>query len=216
MDFTSAREHMVLGQVRTWDVVDDRVLDVMSTLPREAFLPEAWRNAAYADISIPIGDGERSFTPRLEGRILQAVDTKRGDRVLEVGCGSGYLSACLAQLGGSVIAMERHEALVAAVEQRLTQNEIKGVEVSLADASETLPDGRFDVIVVGGAIAHSRTRFESALQEGGRLFVVEGKGPTMTAFRIERLSEDRWQREALFETRMPYLHNFGPKPKFEF
>ncbi|MEL6216820.1 MAG: protein-L-isoaspartate O-methyltransferase [Pseudomonadota bacterium] len=216
MDFTSAREHMVLGQVRTWDVVDDRVLEVMSTLPREAFLPEAWRNAAYADISIPIGDGERSFTPRMEGRILQAVDTKRGDRVLEIGCGSGYLSACLAQLGGSVIAMERHEALVVAVEQRLTQNDIKGVEVSLADASETLPDGRFDVIVVGGAIAHSRTRFESALQEGGRLFVVEGKGPTMTAFRIERLSEDRWQREALFETRMRYLHNFGPKPIFEF
>ncbi|MEL7311454.1 MAG: protein-L-isoaspartate O-methyltransferase [Pseudomonadota bacterium] len=216
MDFTSAREHMVLGQIRTWDVVDDRVLEVMNSLPREAFLPAAWQNAAYADVSIPIGGGERTFTPRMEGRILQAVGTKIGDRVLEIGCGSGYLSACLAELGGSVLALEISGALLAQAGESLERTGISGVEFAEADASESLPNERFDVIVVGGAVAHSRARFESALQEGGRLFIVEGRGPTMTAFRIERLAEDRWQREALFETQLPYLQNLGPRPSFEF
>ncbi|MEM6817392.1 MAG: protein-L-isoaspartate O-methyltransferase [Pseudomonadota bacterium] len=216
MNFDAAREHMVTGQVRTWDVVDDRVLETMSELPRELFIPEQWRQSAYADLPIPIGSGQRMFTPRMEGRILQAVGVKMGDDVLEIGAGSAYLSACLAHLGGTVTALEIDPDLAKQAEATLSAVEIERVTVVNADASSELPSQPYDVIVVGGAVSGSITVFETLLREGGRLFVVSGQGPTQTAYRIERLSQDHWQREALFETELPFLKGFAPAPAFEF
>ncbi|MEL6367870.1 MAG: protein-L-isoaspartate O-methyltransferase [Pseudomonadota bacterium] len=216
MNFDAAREHMVTGQVRTWDVVDDRVLETMSKLPRELFIPEQWRQSAYADLPIPIGSGQRMFTPRMEGRILQAVGVRTGDDVLEIGGGSAYLSACLAHLGGKVTALEIDQSLAAQAETTLADAAINGVTVVNSDASSELPSQPYDVIVVGGAESGSLAVFETLLREGGRLFVVSGQGPTQTANRIERLSQDHWQREALFETELPFLQGFSPTPAFEF
>lgn len=216
MDFAVAREHMIAGQVRPWDVVDDRVLSVMAELERERFVPDAWRNAAYTDVAIPLPCGQRMFTPRMEGRILQAAAIKPGDQVLEIGAGSGYLSACIGQLGGLLTALEREPTLADQARENLQKTGVVGVTVETADASEDLPSQRFDVVILGGAIAVDTSVFEGLLSEGGRLFAITGNGPTQTAMRVERLAESRWQRESLFEYALPYLTGFGPERKFEF
>ena len=223
MDFATARAQMVASQVRTWDVVDDRVLQVMSDVPRERFLPDAWQNAAYADLPVPIGEGQVTFTPRVEGRLLQALGVRDGDRALEIGCGSGYLTACLVTLGATVTAIDNRASLAQRAEASL--NAVlgsadavahPGFQVSHQDLAERTSEGTFDLIVAGGAIAGELDRLETKLTEGGRLFAVTGTGPVMTAWRVERAGSDRWQREALFETVLPYLDGFAPAAALEF
>lgn len=207
---------MVNHQVRTNDVIDDAVLDVMNTISRDVFVPEQWREAAYADAGVPIGEGERMFSPRLDGRILQAVEIRPGERALEIGTGSGYLAACMARLGASVVALERKEALAEAARGHLAAAHIEGVEVRHAEAPAGLPAERFDVIVVGGAIAQGVEAFQQKLAPEGRLFVVEGQAPAMSARLIRRASEDRWYAEDLFETVLPHLVGYEPRPGFRF
>lgn len=216
MDYELARAHMVNHQVRTNDVIDDAVLDVMNTISRDVFVPEQWREAAYADAGVPIGEGERMFSPRLDGRILQAVEIRPGERALEIGTGSGYLAACMARLGASVVALERKEALAEAARGHLAAAHIEGVEVRHAEAPAGLPAERFDVIVVGGAIAQGVEAFQQKLAPEGRLFVVEGQAPAMSARLIRRASEDRWYAEDLFETVLPHLVGYEPRPGFRF
>lgn len=216
MDYELARQQMVTQQVRPYDVMDDAVLDVMSVLGRDVFVPPAWREAAYADAGVPIGEGERMFSPRLDGRILQAVAIRPGDRALEVGTGSGYLAACMARLGASVVAMERREALAEAAREHLAAARIERVEVRRAEAPVDLPTERFDVIVVGGAIAHGSEALQQQLAIGGRLFVVEGRAPIMSARLVRRAAEDRWYAEDLFETVLPHLVGYEPRPGFRF
>ncbi len=216
MDYELARHQMVTQQVRPYDVIDDAVLDVMATIGRDAFVPETWREAAYADAGVPIGEGERMFSPRLDGRILQAVAIRPGDRVLEVGTGSGYLAACMARLGATVVALERNEALAGTAREHLAAAHIEGVDVRHAAAPADLPAERFDVIVVGGAIAHGSEGFQEQLAIEGRLFVVEGQAPAMSARLVRRASEDRWYAEDLFETVLPHLVGYEPRPGFRF
>lgn len=216
MNFEQARHQMVTQQVRSFDVLDDAVLEVMNLLPREHFVPEAWRDAAYADAGVPIGHGQRSFSPRIDGRILQAAAVQAGDRVLEIGTGSGYLAACMALLGGHVTTLERVSELAEAARNNLRQAGVDRVTVHEAEAPAALPDERFDVIVVGGAIARGSKALEQLLDLEGRLFVVEGTAPAMTARLVQRAAEDRWYAEDLLETQLPYLVNFEPQPSFEF
>ncbi|MEL6199940.1 MAG: protein-L-isoaspartate O-methyltransferase [Pseudomonadota bacterium] len=216
MNFEHARFQMVTQQVRSFDVLDDAVLEVMNQLPREHFVPEAWRDAAYADAGVPIGHGQRTFSPRIDGRILQAVSVQAGDRVLEIGTGSGYLAACMALLGGHVSTLERVGELAEAARNNLRQAGIDRVTVHEAEAPAGLPDERFDVIVLGGAINRGSKALEQLLDLEGRLFVVEGDAPAMTARLVQRAAEDRWYAEDLLETQMPYLVNFEPKPSFKF
>ncbi|MEL6869296.1 MAG: protein-L-isoaspartate O-methyltransferase [Pseudomonadota bacterium] len=216
MNTELARQQMVYQQVRAWDVFAPDVLDTLASVARERFVPEAWRDAAFADINIPLGSGQRMFTPKLEGRILQALDIAATDSVLEIGCGSGFLTACLAMLGGRVHALDRLDAMVAMTEANLAANEIDGVQVEALDVTLGLPQQQYDVIVVGGSVATSLKPFEAQLKTGGRLFAVTGEGATAVAMRVRKFSDERWEREALFETALPPLHDFAMPATLDF
>ena len=211
-----ARAKMIEQQVRAWDVLDKTVLDVLAATPREEFVPPAFRPLAFADAEVPIGHGESMMTPTVEGRVLQALELEPGDRVLEVGTGSGYLTACLAKLAGSVVSIELHADLLASAGDRLEAAGIDNVELLEMDAMRALPEGRFDAIAVTGSIQHFDPRFVEALRRGGRLFVVVGDAPVMDARLVRFEGENDWFSESLFETVLkPLVHGAEP-PKFAF
>ena len=208
MDFEQARHNMIEQQVRPWDVLDQRVLDVMTTLPREAFVPEQYRALAFADISIPLGQDQVMMSPKLEGRLLQALDIKPDDTALEIGTGSGYLTACLASLGHHVTSWEIFPELSAAAKARLVEQDIGNVTLEVGDATREIADeARYDVIAVTGSVPVLQQQFHANLKPGGRLFVITGKPPIMEALLITRLDADTWARESLFETSLPPLVN---------
>ncbi len=216
MNTEIARAKMIEQQVRAWDVLDKTVLDVLAATPREEFVPPAFRPLAFADAEVPIGHGESMMTPTVEGRVLQALELEPGDRVLEVGTGSGYLTACLAKLAGSVVSIELHADLLASAGDRLEAAGIDNVELLEMDAMRALPEGRFDAIAVTGSIQHFDPRFVEALRRGGRLFVVVGDAPVMDARLVRFEGENDWFSESLFETVLkPLVHGAEP-PKFAF
>ncbi len=216
MNIEFARQQMIGQQVRSWDVIDEQTLDVMARVKREAFAPPDWRISAFVDTPIPIGHGQYMDAPKLDGRILQAMGISPGERAYEIGTGSGYLSACMAAFGAHVLSVERIEPLAAFARDNIERQNIAQVTIEHQDASEQLPKQRFDVIVAGGSVAGSIAALEQLLTVGGRLFVVQGAGPAMTAMRVERMAEERWYRESLFETMTAPLHGFGPLPEFQF
>jgi protein-L-isoaspartate(D-aspartate) O-methyltransferase len=215
MDYTKARETMVEQQVRPWDVLDVRVLDVLVRLPREAFVPETHRALAYADIELPLGHGERMMKPVVEGRALQALELEAGDEVLEIGTGSGFLSACLGRLARDVVSLERHADFVDLARARLQAQGIANVAVEVADAMTWNTDRRFDAICVTGAVAAVPSRFLQWLRPGGRMFVVRGNPPVLDAALL-RQDVNGIRTESLFETDIPYLVGAAPVPAFVF
>ena len=204
---TRLRERMVRSQVRCWSVLDDRVLGVMRDLPREDFVPEQYRSLAYADLALPLPGGQEMMTPSVEGRILQALDLKPGDRVAEVGAGSGWLAACLARMAGEVHSVEISPELHAAATERLSTH--GNVKTWCADAFEWEPEGVYDAVVLTGSMPRYEERFEKWLDDGGRLFCIVGRQPIMEALLI-RPGQPR-QEESLFETVATALTN-APQP----
>ncbi len=217
-DYAKARELMVEQQVRPWDVLDLRVLDAIATLPREAFVADAHRELAYADLALPLGDGESMMKPVLEGRALQALQPQAGEDVLEIGTGSGYLAACLGYLARDVVSLERHPGLADAARARLAAQVIANVDVVTADAFAWDTERRFDVVCVGGAVDAIPSRFIEWLRPGGRLFVVRGRAPAMEAVLVRRDPDavNGILVESLFETELPYLVGAAPAPEFKF
>lgn len=213
MDYTKAREMMVEQQVRPWDVLDVRVLDVLVRLPREAFVPETHRALAYADIELPLGHGERMMKPVVEGRALQALDLQPGDEVLEIGTGSGFLAACLGMLARDVVSIDRHADFVDLAHERLQAQGIANVAVEAADAMTWDTDRRFDAVCVTGAVAAVPSRFLQWLRPGGRMFVVRGNPPVMDAVLLHQ-EANGIRSESLFETEIPYLVGAAPVPAF--
>ena len=201
----AARRQMIDPQVRAWDVLDPRVLATLAAVPRERFVPEAYRAVAFADAPIPIGHGQWLLPPALEGRILQALAPVRGERVLEVGTGSGFFAACLAHLTGSVDSIEIHADLAAGAARAIEAAGIARVSIETADAlaREYGPD--YQVVAVTGSLPAPERRLERALAVGGRMFVVIGSGPAMEARLVTRTGEDSWLSEVLFETRIEPL-----------
>src|SRR3546814_17313872 len=179
MDYTKARETMVEQQVRPWDVLDVRVLDVLVRLPREAFVPETHRALAYADIELPLGHGERMMKPVVEGRALQALELQPGDEVLEIGTGSGFLAACLGRLARDVVSIERHADFVALARARLQAQGVANVAVEVAAAMTWNTDRRFAALSVPGAVSSVPSRFLPCPRPGGRMFVVLGHPPVV-------------------------------------
>lgn len=214
IDYAKAREVMVEQQIRPWDVLDPRVLDVLATVPRERFVPAAHRNLAYADISLPLGHGESMMKPVVEGRTLQALELAPGDDVLEIGTGSGFLSACLGQLAREVVSLERHADLADAARANLAAQGTGNVNVITADAFSWDNSRRFAAICVTGAVAAIPTRFIEWLQPGGRMFIVRGRSPAMEAVLLRNASGSP-RIESLFETDLPYLAGAAPAPTFE-
>ena len=216
-DFARARELMVEQQVRPWDVLDARVLEVLSTLPRDAFVPEAWRSLAYADLQLPLGHGEVMLKPIVEGRALQALALQPADEVLEVGTGSGWFAACLGRLSRSVLSLDLHADFVEAARARLAAQGLGNVEVEAADALHYTPQRPFDAVCVSGAMAAIPGRFVEWLRPGGRLFLVRGEAPAMEAVLVTRIGAgvNDVRIESLFETDLPYLAGAAPAPSFD-
>jgi len=214
-DYAKARELMVEQQIRPWDVLDGRVLDVLVRLPREAFVGERHRALAYADLELPIGHGETMFKPVLEGRALQALALQGGESVLEIGAGSGFMAACLGSLAREVVSIERHADLAEAAGDRVRAQGIGNVSVIAADAFAWLPDRQFDAICVSGAVDTIPSRFLEWLRPEGRMFVVHGRAPAMDAALLH--NEVNGARiESLFETGLAYLAGAAPPAEFRF
>jgi protein-L-isoaspartate(D-aspartate) O-methyltransferase len=214
MDFAQARENMVEQQVRPWDVLDIRVLDVLSELPREAFLPPAYRALAYADLPLPIGHGQMMLKPVVEGRMLQALALQPTDEVLEIGTGSGYASACLGRLVRDVVSLDCIPQLARVARARLEALALGGnVRIEAADALGYEPKRQFDAICVSAAVDTIPSRFVSWLRPGGRMFIVHGRAPAMVAVLV-RNDAGGPRIESLFETELPYLAGAAPTPEF--
>jgi protein-L-isoaspartate(D-aspartate) O-methyltransferase len=216
LNFERARFNMVEQQVRPWDVLDARVLDVIGSLKREDFVPVRYRKLAYADVAIPIGEGQCMMKPVVEGRVLQALTLDDDDEVLEIGTGSGYLTACLSRLARRVTSIECREGLLENARQRLQQGGFRNVDLAMADALDGFePALRFDAIAVTGAVAQLPARWRDWLAPGGRLFAVRGSGVAMEAVRISRLDDDDYAEDSLFETVLDYLDGAEPIPRFD-
>ena len=211
-----ARQQMIEQQVRAWDVLDVDVLASLKTVPRELFMPEEYAALAFADTEIPIGHGEMMMTPTIEGRVLQALGLVGGESVLEIGTGSGFLTACLAELSTHVTSIEIHDDFIQEAERRLAECEIENVDIIKMDGTQELPEGTFDAIAVTGSIQTLDSRLVEALNPGGRMFVVVGDAPAMSAIRITRYDEDNWQSDTLFETELAPLINGALPPQFLF
>ena len=207
---------MVDQQIRTWEVLDSRVLDVLAEVPREMFVPRAYRDLAFADTQIPIGCGQNMLAPKMHGRILQALNIAAHDRILEIGTGSGYLTACLALLGAQTTSIDIHAELSAGAAAALRS--VAGVrpQLQVRDAFGPQPLGEYDVIAVTGSLPVDDRSFEKSLAVGGRLFEVVGTAPVMEARIVRRVEADQWIRESLFETVIDPLLNAPQAPRFVF
>lgn len=216
INYAQAREAMVEQQVRPWDVLDLRVLDTLARLPREAFVAEAYRALAYADIELPLGRGQRMMKPVVEGRTLQALVLQPDAEVLEVGTGSGYLSACLGALARDVVSLEIDPELAAGARARLDATGLgSNIRIETADALHYATERRFDAVCVTGAVTEVPAQFLQWLRPGGRLFVVRGRSPVMEAVLV-RNDVNGSRIESLFETDLPYLAGAAPAPQFVF
>jgi protein-L-isoaspartate(D-aspartate) O-methyltransferase len=216
MDTLAARQQMVDQQIRTWEVLDPRVLDVLAAVPREAFVPQAYRELAFADAPIPVGFGQSMLAPKLQGRILQALGVNATDSVLEIGSGSGYLSACLSLLGAATRSIDIHAGLVDLSKANLRTVPQAKVQFELRDAFDSAALGEYDIVAVTGSLPVYDKRFEQSLRIGGRLFAIVGTPPVMDAVLVRRVDTNEWTRESLFETVIEPLINATAAQKFVF
>ena len=215
MNVEQARFNMIEQQIRPWEVLDTRVLDVLAAVPRERFVPERYRHQAFADLEIPLGHGEHMMAPKIEGRMLQALDVQPTDVALEVGTGSGYVTACLAKLAAQVYSVDIVEAFKLGAQKILAELDIKNVTLRTGDAAHgwtQLP--RYDVIAVTGSLPEYHDGFEKSLAIGGRLFVVVGEAPAMQAMLVRRVGEHEFSRTTLFETDLKALRGLSKRPQF--
>ncbi len=217
LNFEQARFNMVEQQIRPWDVLDDRVLNLITHTPREHFVPSRYHNLAFADVRIPLGEGQFMLNPNLEGRILQSLMLTETDRVLLVGTGSGYLAACLSKLAKEVIAVEIIDALTQKAHSNLVALGITNVTCVTGNAAlDWAQHGDFDAIALTGALPTLPMSWKQRLTLNGRLFAVVGKPPIMEALLVTRTGEQTWTSESLFDTELAYLRHAEPAPQFAF
>lgn len=217
MDIEAVRDQMVKQQVRAWDVLDLRILNMLEALPRESFAPPKYRNVAYADTPIPLGHGEVMMAPKVEGRALQALNPQPSERALEIGTGSGFFAACLAKLADQVVSVDIHADFIETAGKILKGLGLKNVKLETRDG--TRPDWiteRYDLIAVTGSLPAYTPVYAERLAVGGRLFVIVGQSPVMEAQLVTRTAEDAWTRESLFETDLPPLVNAVAPRLFRF
>ena len=216
-DTELARFNMIEQQIRPWDVLDKRVLATLAHIPREQFVAPEQRHLAFSDIALPIGQQETLLPPVVEGRLLQAANPQPTERVLEIGTGSGFFTACLAHLARSVVSVDIHAEFTARAGERLAELGIDRVLLETGDAAKGwAPSERFDVIVLTGAVAELPDAFRQQLNIGGRLIAIVGHEPILSAVRITRQGEADFTHEALFETHTRYLRGAAPQPVFQF
>jgi len=214
---STARYNMIEQQIRTWEVLDPKVLQLLNDVPRENFVPEAYQGLAFADIEIPLGFGQTMLSPKLEARIVQALNVQKTHEVLHIGTGSGYFTALLAQLAKHVVSLEINAELSATAAYKLSQNNIHNVTIELADGVTGNPASQpFDLIVFTGSSPAEPANVRQQLNVGGVMFIVLGQAPVMHATLIQRISETGFKEDVLFETCIPELENATQATTFEF
>ena len=210
------REQMIEQQVRAWDVLDARVLEVLRQVPRELFVPHGQRYRAYADVEVPLAHAQHMLRPSVAGRLLQALLPGTGEAVLQIGAGTGFVTACLRAMAAQVRSLEIFAELAEAARRNLATLGMRDVEVLDADALSADGGARYDAIAVTASLPLYDARFERMLTLGGRLFVVVGEAPVMEARLVRRTAEDAWSAQSLFETVIDPLVHAARPPEFTF
>lgn len=217
MDIDQARFNMVEQQIRPWDVLDPRVLDLLFKVKREDYVPSVYQSLAFVDMEIPLGHGESMWPPRMEARTLQALQLQGHERVMEVGTGSGYLSALLAAMANAVITVEIHADLKAEAERKFQARGIGNIQTRQGDAARDWEqDGQFDIIVLTGSTPVLPESWLRRLNPGGRLFAIVGEAPVMTARLVTCVSSGAYRTDSLFETVVKPLVNALEPERFVF
>lgn len=217
MSIEQARENMLKQQLRTWNVLDEGILELFNQVPREFFVPEPYKQLAFADISIPIGQGQTMMPPKEEARILQALKVLPHEKILVLGTGAGYLPALLAKQGKWVYSVDSIDALTTDARLKLQRLHIDNVTLITDDTTHIWDkESPYDVIVITGSLPYLPHHFQQSLQTGGRLFAILGDFPAMEATLIHRLTENEWQVEKIFETLRERLANFKEPEHFVF
>lgn len=217
MNIEKARHNMIEQQIRPWDVLDQRVLNLIQRIPREEFVLPEYRSLAFTDMELPIGNDEVMMEPKLEARMLQSLAIQPTDKVLEIGTGSGYVTAMLAGLAAQVVSVEIEPALQQQAARRLATQGIGNVTLEQGDASNGWANGQpYNAIAVTGSMPVLPKGLKENLQVGGRLFAVVGEAPAMQAVLVTRINTNEWREEALFETVVPSLHNVQQAEAFVF
>lgn len=216
MHTEAAREQMIEQQVRAWDVLDERVLAILRSVPRERFVPAQQRFLAFADVEIPLAHAQHMLRPSVAGRLLQALNLSGCERVLEVGTGSGFVTACIAAASRAVRSVEIFPDLAAVAAANLAGLSLDNAQVVNDDALQLPLDARYEAIALTASLPLYDERWERQLEVGGRLFVVVGEEPVMEARLVRRLSEEAWTSESLFETIIDPLRNARRPPEFSF
>lgn len=215
MDIERARFNMVEQQIRTWEVLDQKVLDLLFALRREDFVPSAYRQLAFADIEIPLGNDHRMWTPKMEARVVQDLHLAAGESVLEIGTGSGYLTALLAGQGARVTTVEIDPRLAEEARTKLARSGVEA-EVMTGDGARGWGHGHYDAIVLTGSTPVLPDAFLRQLSPGGRVFAVVGDAPVMTARITRWVAEDAFTSRDLFETVIGPLDHAQAPVRFEF
>lgn len=215
MNIEQARFNMIEQQIRTWEVLDQGVLDLLTQVPREEFVPPAFRKLAFADMNVPLAHGQVMMQPKLEARLVQSLDIQPQDTVLEIGTGSGYLTALLAKRARHVYSVDLYADFSAEARAKLGKHGIGNVTLETGDGAQGWAQhGPYDAIAVTGSLPLFSEAFQRQLKTGGRLFMIVGSSPAMEALLITRLGKEQWLRESLFETDIPALINAPQPPAF--
>lgn len=214
MDFEIARFNMIEQQIRPWEVLDTQVLELLRKVPRELFVSEAERSLAFADLSLPIGHGETMWQPKMEARILQALALTTSDRVLEIGTGSGYLTALLASCSNQVTSVDIHGDLIGLARKRLSAQRINNVQLVEGDGSRGWPSSEpWNAIVLTGSVPTLPSAYLDILASGGRLAAIVGHDPAMEAMLYVCQGDDSWSTQSLFDTVVrPLVNAEHPDP----
>ena len=217
MDIKQARKNVIEQQIRPWGGLNIRANQALIDIPRENFVPEEYQNLVFADMEIPLNNSEKMLSPKIEGRILDSLDLKGHEDVLEIGTGSGYFTAVLASLAKSVKSIEIHKELIDAAKEKIDVLNISNVELVNEDALNlNLGNEKFDTIVVGCALPVISEDLKRALKISGKLFIVVGSKNQMHATLVERIDRDKWKSKSLFETYIDLMKGSEPLPEFTF
>lgn len=217
MDLELAKFNMVEQQIRPWMVLDPHILETMSAVPREHFVPQEYRHLAFADMNIPIGDDQVMLQPKVEARLLQALTPGKDDVALEIGTGTGHVAALLAHCVFDVHSIECRAQFVDLAKRNLAENNVVNVEVIHGDAGQGWnSDIDYNCIFISGSVIELPQSYRELLCIGGRLVAVIGEGSIMDAVLITRTEHADWETEYLFETHLPPLDNIDQPDRFVF
>ena len=217
MNLEQARSNMVEQQIRTWEVLDQDVLDLLYTVPREDFVPKECRDLAFTDMEIPVGEGEKMWPPKLEARVLQELAAKRTDRALEIGTGTGYLTALLAHRAAHVYSVEIRPGLAATGRANIARHGLDNVTLEISDGARGFPKwGPYDIVVLTGSVPVLPRAFLDCLAPGGRTLAMVGDAPVMTAKLVTCTAPGAFRTAELFETLLAPLVNCEQPPRFRF